>query len=146
MRKTLFTIILLLCVSCYGVYIYPPQPETRPEKEFPKYLLVLRYWGLSSGIIYCDTGSDSVASNWEWTYLYETYDSLDEVMNRLNTYTGGGLENTDNLVGLWELGNNLVDELLHQKKTEHIEPEHIKERTWTEYKWELKGCDKDPNK
>ena len=147
----LLTSLILISVSASAVFIYPPQPKTRPAKIYPQYLLCLRYWTYNSSVTLTlahSLGGETLEpreykNDWNWTYLYETYNTIDEVIERLNTYintyTGGGLEELDNLVGLWKLDNNLVDNLLKHEVIEYIEPEHIKENKWTETKWSIKG-------
>ncbi len=141
-KKILVSILCLLVVSVGvgAVFTYPPEPKTRPAKIYPRYLLCLRYWGYQwgGGIVLCNTGGTVTRTSdtsWDWTYLYEIYYSLDEVIDRLNSYTGGGLEDPNELVGLWKLDNNLADKLLRLDIKKCSEPKRIEERKWTEYKW-----------
>lgn len=147
--KRAIVLTLLISISCFAVFTYPPEPETRPAKVYPKYLLCLRYWSYSptSNVIFCDTlasgkNSDELNNGWCWVYLYETYNSLGEVTNRLNTYTGRGMQSTEGLVGLWRLDDNIADKAIRLKTTKHIEPEHIEKREWTEYNWEVVDSNK----
>lgn len=127
-------VLLLVFITAWGSYYWKPQDNTI-SKEYPQYLLVIRYWG---GVSTQEGGLASFDQG--WVYLNETYDSLDEVLDRLNTYTGSGLTDMNELVGLWKLGEdrNEINKLFRLEVTEHSEPVRVEERKWKEYKWEKK--------
>jgi hypothetical protein len=103
-------------------------------KPSPQYLLILRYWSISD---YCQTSNPVKCFGPDWVYLNETYQTLDEVLNRLNTYTGQGVRDKTNVVGLWKLGDdkNIIDTALQLDATEHEKARVVEKDRWTEYKW-----------
>jgi len=155
MKKLIIIVIILTGFSTFAPCWKPPADLTKISwparirssaasennpKEYPEYLLVLRYWGMVS-----EQHGDSMIMNWDWVYLYEPYQTLDEVLNRLNSYTGQGLHNKKNLVGLWQLdGNagNVIDQFFDLEETEHFEPVRIEEKRWKEYRWQRKATDR----
>lgn len=80
-------------------------------KISPKYLLVLRYW-TGMAVSYTTYPSQNIGA--DWTYLNETYTSIDEVLARLNQQRFG----KEDFVGLWELGKQKV---IHHEKERKVE-------------------------
>lgn len=114
-------------------------PDNSIPKEYPDYLLVIRYWGSK-----LQQEGDIAYSIQTWIYSYEVYDSLDEVINRLNTYCGQGMTAEDketDLVGLWRLGGqeqNILDKVIQIDEIPHEKEVKIETREWIEYQWKKK--------
>lgn len=130
---------LLLCLWYQPAHALEwANPNPSIAKKIPQYLLVLRYWGSVS-----KQDGDTILFSQGWVYMYEPYSSLDEVMHRLNTYTGQAMtprERQDDLIGLWRLGEdrNVLDQTLTLTETPH-EQQVVKEvKAWTEYRWKKK--------
>lgn len=110
-----------------------------PKME-PKYLLVLRNWDGEREPIPCNCGncamycSKPTGNGW-WKYNYQTYDSLDKVLNRLSSDELNAI--TDNeFVALYDLSKstkvNLKHELVEHTVTPKTpEPYHWKEVIWS---------------
>lgn len=128
-----------VCSSLSEADWQKPQDNSIPKK-YPEYLLVLRYWDSSPTKRY---GIIASVIEWNWIYLYETYGSLDAVLKRLNTYTGQGLKDMNELVGLWRLGEdkNIINQVVELETTKHCQPEtvYVKERKWESSKWKRKN-------
>ena len=132
----ILVIVAALQVGCVGAqaWTWENQDNSIP-KEYPNYLLVLRYWGNVS-----DSKGDFITIGQGWVYLYEPYNSLDEVMKRLNSYTGSALSDLNNLVGLWRLGEekNIVNQVFELKSIEHQAEVKVETKKWTEHIWKRK--------
>lgn len=140
MKTIILAILLLLCIAGVGQGFEWKDRCDSIQKIIPQYLLVIRYWGIVSQR---GTDGSSVYLTQEWVYLNETYNSLDEVISRLQNYTGAGMSKEEAkyaLVGLWELGdrNNIAEKVLNIKETVHSKEIIIEQQEWTEIEWSKK--------
>ena len=140
MKKHIF-LILIIIASTNLAHSYEWKSMNLSEpKIVPQYLLVIRYWGTIS-----ERGEDgfSMYSTQGWIYMNETYNSLDEVIDRLQTYTGRGMSAKEKeyaLIGLWKLGdhNDISDKVLHVEETIHKKEVEIETQKWSEINWRKK--------
>lgn len=140
MKKLAMAITLVGCIcllSAAYAYEWQSQDNATPKK-YPAYLLVIRYWGTVM-----ESHGDYALPKQGWIYLNETYDSMDEVVNRLNTYAGQGMTaegKKNELVGLWQLGEdcNIVDQL-QLDEIKHSKERKIEVDEWSEWKWKAKS-------
>ena len=102
------------------------------SKIEPRYLLVLRYWGVVT-----TQHGDSWNMGQGWVYLNETYQDMPSVLKRLNESMGAGKFNQSEIIGLWALDrSNRID--LSFTDTEHVKPKHVGEEKWITREWSVK--------
>jgi len=118
-------------------YTYASLPllfdDWRPqEKQMPKYLLVLRYrTPLSQTLVYATMPATYSSDN--WVYLAETYNKIEQVLNRLNAQPF----NEQEFIGFWELDKQ-KQLPIEQKKIHHQQEKKVVVDEWDEYKWVIK--------
>jgi len=139
--KKLIIVCTVLSILLIGSILFAydwKSADYEEPKIIPQYLLVIRYWG---NVLKQQGGA--LSSSQGWTYMKEVYDSLDEVVNRLQTYTGQGMSAKEKqyaLIGLWKLGEdgNIADKVLELKETIHEKKVEVQVKEWTEIKWSMK--------
>lgn len=102
--------------------------DAKPEFE---YVLIVRVWG---GSYISQGGFSSVSS--AWTYKAHLYENMKELREALE-WNNGKRWDKDDIIGLWRLSHQATMDL-SSKDVEHVEPEHVIERRWTERVWKIR--------